>query len=50
MSRTSSKRKNDKSSNPSGQAAKLPEEVKKPVHLSDDIRVIFAEETNREDG
>jgi len=48
MSRRSPKRKNDKS-NPSGQVAKPPEGFEQP-RLDDDTRVVFAEETNREDG
>ena len=50
MSRRFSKRKEDKSSNPSGPVTKPPADTKEPIRLRDDTRVIYAEETNRDDG
>ena len=50
MSRISPKRKDSKSSNPSGHITKPPKEYAKPIHLDDDTRVVHAEEPNRKDG
>ena len=44
------KPKNEKSSLPSGRVAKPPKDVKQPLHLTDDNRVINSEEPNSQDG
>lgn len=49
MSKVFQKPGNDKSSNPSGHVAKPPR-GSKPTRLTDDTRVIYAEEPNRDDG
>ena len=50
MSRTSPKRKKDKSSTPAGHVANPPADTKRPTRLNDDTRVVYAEEPNRDDG